>query len=188
MLSLFVCFWLFKTSAAPLEGSPWARVSACCSSPPVPSWRGRSGVGWSPSPARTISHNTLRHRCCLRRTAEGEGEVFKTPQSALGASFDVVHHLFHPEESHAGEQRVGPRLMLPSDPLQLQLVRHFLQASLQPHSHRCENRPSSPPPAPPPPLWPLHLQVLAALHQILDVVDGWKEQVEDLEELVLLLG
>lgn len=32
-----------------------------------------------------------------------------------------------------------------------------------------------------------HLQVLAALHQVLDVVDGWEEQVEDLEEVVFLL-
>lgn len=33
----------------------------------------------------------------------------------------------------------------------------------------------------------LYLQVLAALHQILHVIDGGKEQVEDLEELVFLL-
>lgn len=33
----------------------------------------------------------------------------------------------------------------------------------------------------------LYLQVLAALHQILDIIDGRKEQVEDLEELMFLL-
>lgn len=33
----------------------------------------------------------------------------------------------------------------------------------------------------------VYLQVLAALHQVLDVIDGRKEQVEDLEEVVLLL-
>lgn len=39
-------------------------------------------------------------------------------------------YLFHPEERHAGEQRVRARLVLPADPLQLQLVRYLLQASL----------------------------------------------------------
>lgn len=63
-----VCWLGFKTSAC----STWRverSVSACCWSPPGPSWRWRSGVGWSPSPGRTISHNTLRRRCCLRRKA-----------------------------------------------------------------------------------------------------------------------
>lgn len=88
--------------------------------------------------------------------------------------------------------------MLPPNPLQLQLVRYFLQAPLHRHNiprsqtqfllhpfEHCSGPveittdvvPSS-----------LYLQVLAALHQILDVIDGRKEQVEDLEELVFLLG
>lgn len=36
-------------------------------------------------------------------------------------------------------------------------------------------------------LHPIYLQVLAALHQVLDVIDCRKEQVEDLEEIVFLL-
>lgn len=32
-----------------------------------------------------------------------------------------------------------------------------------------------------------YLQVFAALHQVLDVIDGREEQVEDLEEVVFLL-
>lgn len=34
----------------------------------------------------------------------------------------------------------------------------------------------------------VHLQVFAALHQVLDVIDGREEEVEDLEEIVFLLG
>lgn len=34
----------------------------------------------------------------------------------------------------------------------------------------------------------LYLQVLAAFHQVLDVIDRWEKQVEDLKEVVLLLG
>lgn len=64
-----------KQVRAPLE-EPSTRVSACCSSPLLLSWTGRSGVGWSPSPGRTISHNTLRHRCCPQRKAEGKEEIF----------------------------------------------------------------------------------------------------------------
>lgn len=60
---------VLKQVRVPLEGSERS-VSACCSSPPGPSWRCRSEVGWSPSPGRTISHNTLRRQCCLRRKAE----------------------------------------------------------------------------------------------------------------------
>lgn len=33
---------------------------------------------------------------------------------------------------------------------------------------------------------PAHLQVFAALHQVLDIIDGREEEVEDLEEVVLL--
>lgn len=72
--------WVFffsgclKQVRAPLEGSG-TRVSACCSSPPLPSWTGRSGAGWSPSPGRTISHSTLRHRCCPQRKAGGKQRV-----------------------------------------------------------------------------------------------------------------
>lgn len=34
----------------------------------------------------------------------------------------------------------------------------------------------------------VHLQVFAALHQVLDVIDGREEEVEDLEEVMFLLG
>lgn len=64
-----------KQVRAPLE-EPSTGVSACCSSPLLRSWTGRSAVGWSPSPGRTISHNTLHHRCCPQRKAEGEEEIF----------------------------------------------------------------------------------------------------------------
>lgn len=64
-----------KQVRAPLE-EPSTGVSACCSSPLLPSWTGRSGVGWSPSPGRTISHNTLRHRCCPQRKAGAKKEIF----------------------------------------------------------------------------------------------------------------
>lgn len=33
----------------------------------------------------------------------------------------------------------------------------------------------------------LHLKVLAAFHQVLDVIDRWEEEVEDLEEVMFLL-
>lgn len=77
--NLLVGFFFFSSGClkqvrAPLEGSG-TRVSACCSSPPLPSWTGRSGAGWSPSPGRTISHSTLRHRCCPQRKAEGKQRV-----------------------------------------------------------------------------------------------------------------
>lgn len=34
----------------------------------------------------------------------------------------------------------------------------------------------------------VHLQVFAALHQVLHIIDGREEEVEDLEEVVFLLG
>lgn len=34
----------------------------------------------------------------------------------------------------------------------------------------------------------VHLQVFAALHQVLDIIDGREEEVEDLEKVVFLLG
>lgn len=67
-----ICWLGFKTSVY----STWRSgrsVSACYSSPPGPSWRCRSGAGWSLSPGRTISRNTLHHRCCLQRTAGQDG-------------------------------------------------------------------------------------------------------------------
>ena len=43
-------------------------------------------------------------------------------------------YLSHLEEGHAREQGVGARLVLRADPLQLQLLRHLLQASLPNHT------------------------------------------------------
>ncbi len=63
-----ICWLGFKTSVYSTSRFQHV-VSACCSSPPGPSSRCRSGVGWSPSPGRTISHNTLRHQCCPQRKA-----------------------------------------------------------------------------------------------------------------------
>lgn len=52
----------------------------------------------------------------------------------------VCVYLFHPEERHASEQRVRPRLVLPANPLQLQLVRYLLQASLHQHSQELKHK------------------------------------------------
>lgn len=89
-----ICWSGFKTSAY----STWRferSVSVCCSSPPDPSWRCRSGVVWSPSPARTISHNTLHHQCCLQRRAEQKTNKKKRPFSKMTALLKT-HMLFLP--------------------------------------------------------------------------------------------
>lgn len=73
---LAVPLLLLKQVHAPLGEPGPPRVSACCWSPPPPSWTGRSGAGWSPSPGRTTSRSTWRRQCCPRRKAEGEEEHF----------------------------------------------------------------------------------------------------------------
>lgn len=99
-------------------------------------------------------------------------------------------YLFHPEESHPCEQWVGSGLMLPSDPLQLQLIGYFLQASLQHKYSRRVNPVSSSDQTGSNKrrgYISANLETFTALHQVLDVVDCRKKQVEDLKEVVLLL-
>lgn len=80
--------------------------------------------------------------------------------------------------------------MLPSDPLQLQLIGYFLQASLQ-HKHSRRVNPGSSSDQTRSNIRrgyiSANLETFAALHQVLDVVDSRKKQVEDLKEVVLLL-
>ena len=101
-----------------------------------------------------------------------------------------LQYLLHPEEGHSREQRVRAGLMLSPNPLQLQLVRHFLESPLPqetpPVNHSVLHNDDGDGPR----LVPSsgrYLEVLAALHEVLDVVDGREEEVEDLEEVVLLL-
>ena len=79
------------------------------------------------------------------------------------AVVDVVleEHLLHLEEGLPGEEAVAPRLVLRPDPLHLQLVGQLLQAALQ---------------------------VLARLHQVLDVVHVGEVELQVFEERFLCLG
>lgn len=79
------------------------------------------------------------------------------------AVVDVVfeEHLLHAEEGLTGEKRVGSGLMLGSDALDLELIGHLLETALE---------------------------VLGALHEVLDVVHVGEIKFQDLEELALGLG
>lgn len=73
----------------------------------------------------------------------------------------LEEHLLHLEKCLAGEKAVAPGLMLRSDPLHFKLVGKLLQTALQ---------------------------VLARLHQVLDVVHVGKVQLQALKECLLRLG